>query len=60
MDGRLLIGGSWLLTDESFDVDDPATGERVGTAAEAGPREPAAAVDTVAKAFPACRPRLGS
>jgi succinate-semialdehyde dehydrogenase / glutarate-semialdehyde dehydrogenase len=55
MDSRLLIGGSWLLTDESFDVDDPATGERMGTAAEEGLREAAAAVDAAAKAFPGCR-----
>ena len=52
MQGRCFIGGSWVTTDRDFDVRDPATGEEVGRAADAGPAEARAAVEAAAKAFP--------
>ena len=52
MDGKLYIDGVWIETDRSFDVIDPATGQRVGTAADGGTEEARAAVDAAAKAFP--------
>ncbi len=52
MDGRLFIGGEWIVVDRSFPVLDPATGERVGVAADAGTAEAKAAVDAASKAFP--------
>jgi succinate-semialdehyde dehydrogenase/glutarate-semialdehyde dehydrogenase len=52
MDGRLFIGGEWVVADRSFPVWDPATGEQVGTAADAGSAEARLAVDAAAKAFP--------
>ena len=52
MEGRCYIEGEWVTTDGSFDVTDPATGEVVGTAADAGPAEARAAVAAAAKAFP--------
>jgi succinate-semialdehyde dehydrogenase/glutarate-semialdehyde dehydrogenase len=52
MDGRLFIGGVWVVPDRSFPVVDPATGEQVGTAADAAEAEARAAVDAASKAFP--------
>jgi succinate-semialdehyde dehydrogenase/glutarate-semialdehyde dehydrogenase len=52
MEGRLYIGGAWMVADQSFPVLDPATGEQVGTAADTGAAEASAAVDAAAKAFP--------
>jgi succinate-semialdehyde dehydrogenase/glutarate-semialdehyde dehydrogenase len=51
-DGRLYVGGAWTEADATFPVTDPATGKRVGTAADAGPSEARAAVDAASKAFP--------
>jgi succinate-semialdehyde dehydrogenase / glutarate-semialdehyde dehydrogenase len=53
VDGRLFVGGAWGMADRSFPVIDPATGEEVGTAADAGEAEARAAVDAASKAFPA-------
>lgn len=52
MEGRLYIGGAWMVAERSFEVIDPATGQQVGTAADAGPAEATAAVESAAKAFP--------
>lgn len=52
MEGRLYVGGAWTVGERSFAVIDPATGQRVGTATDAGAAEAAAAVDAAAKAFP--------
>lgn len=52
MDGRCYLGGRWVETDGSFEVRDPATGEIVGTAADAGKAEARAAVEAAGKAFP--------
>jgi succinate-semialdehyde dehydrogenase / glutarate-semialdehyde dehydrogenase len=51
MEGRLYTGGAWTAGDRSFPVIDPATGEEVGTAADAGGSEARAAVDAASKAF---------
>jgi succinate-semialdehyde dehydrogenase/glutarate-semialdehyde dehydrogenase len=52
LEGRLYIGGAWMVADRSFPVLDPATGEQVGTAADAGAADASAAVDAATKAFP--------
>jgi succinate-semialdehyde dehydrogenase/glutarate-semialdehyde dehydrogenase len=52
MEGRLFIGGAWAVPDGSFSVMDPATGEQVGSAADAGEADARAAVDAASKAFP--------
>jgi len=52
VNAKLFIDGAWTVTDRSFPVTDPATGERVGAAAEAGEGEARAAVDAAHKAFP--------
>src|SRR2546427_3040487 len=52
MEGRCFIGGDWVATDRTFPVTDPATGAKVGTAADAGAQEARAAVDGASKAFP--------
>jgi succinate-semialdehyde dehydrogenase / glutarate-semialdehyde dehydrogenase len=51
MDEKLYIGGVWIDADRSFDVTDPATGQRIGTAADGGAAEARVAVDAAAKAF---------
>jgi len=50
--GRCFIAGSWIATDRSFPVVDPATGATVGTAADAGPSEVTGALDAAADALP--------
>jgi succinate-semialdehyde dehydrogenase/glutarate-semialdehyde dehydrogenase len=52
-DERLLIGGSWLEAGggKRFDVTDPATGEVVGSAPDAGEDDVRAAIDAASAAF---------
>ena len=50
-DGRLYIGGAWTEADATFAVTDPATGEEVARAADAGGTEARAAIDSASKAF---------
>jgi succinate-semialdehyde dehydrogenase/glutarate-semialdehyde dehydrogenase len=52
---RLLIGGEWLEADRgrSFDVLSPASGEPVGSAADAGRAETSRAIEAAASAQPA-------
>jgi succinate-semialdehyde dehydrogenase / glutarate-semialdehyde dehydrogenase len=52
-DERLLIGGSWLEAGEGerFEVTDPATGETVGSVADAGAADVGAAIDAAAAAL---------
>jgi succinate-semialdehyde dehydrogenase/glutarate-semialdehyde dehydrogenase len=52
MGGRCFVGGEWIDGDAGFTVTDPATGDEVGRAADAGPAEATAAVDAAAAAFP--------
>ncbi len=53
IDERLLIGGEWTEAAEGqrFDVTDPATGEIVGSAANAGEADVRAAIDAAAAAL---------
>src|SRR5690606_8533162 len=51
----LLINGAWRSAPARFDVHDPATGERIGSADDAGVDDAAAAVDAAAAAAAACR-----
>jgi succinate-semialdehyde dehydrogenase/glutarate-semialdehyde dehydrogenase len=51
MDGRCYVDGGWVGTGASFEVTDPANGEVVGTAAEAGPEDATQAVDAAHRAF---------
>ncbi|AOM81853.1 Succinate-semialdehyde dehydrogenase [NADP+] [Salisediminibacterium beveridgei] len=59
MDGKLYINGEWQEADsgERIDVLNPATGERVGTAAFGGQVETKRAIDAADQAFPAWRKR---
>ena len=52
-DERLLIGGDWVEAGEGerFDVTDPATGEAVGSVADAGAADVEAAIDAAAAAL---------
>ena len=52
-DERLLIGGDWLEAGEGgrFAVTDPATGEAVGSVADAGAADVTAAIDAAAAAL---------
>jgi succinate-semialdehyde dehydrogenase / glutarate-semialdehyde dehydrogenase len=50
--GKLYIGGVWAEPDATFPVMDPATGEQVGVAGDAGPADARAAIDSASKAFP--------
>ncbi|WP_038044332.1 NAD-dependent succinate-semialdehyde dehydrogenase [Thermocrispum agreste] len=51
----LLINGAWRSAPARFDVHDPATGERIGSADDAGVDDAAAAVDAAAAAAAAWR-----
>ncbi len=53
IDERLLIGGEWVEAAEGarFDVTDPATGELVGSAPDAGEADVRAAIDAAAGAL---------
>lgn len=53
MNGSCFIGGEWVDAGASFDVTNPATGELVGTAADAGPELATAAVAAAHDAGPA-------
>jgi len=53
MDASCYVNGSWVDGYARFDVLNPATGELVGTAADAGPDVATAAIDAAAAAFPA-------
>src|SRR4051794_31247728 len=54
-DEQLLIGGAWreAASGSRFDVTDPATGDVVGSVADAGRDDVTAAIDAAASAFPA-------
>ncbi len=54
MNGQLYIAGSWQASASraTFADHNPATGEVIGTAADAGPADAAAAVAAAAEAFP--------
>ncbi|MCG7529095.1 aldehyde dehydrogenase family protein, partial [Streptomyces sp. OfavH-34-F] len=51
--GRLFIGGAWAAAGDGteFTTRDPATGEVLGTCAQAGPAEADAAVDAARRAL---------
>ena len=51
MDTSCYINGEWTAADSTFDVTNPATGEAVGTAADAGPDMASAAIDAAHAAF---------
>jgi succinate-semialdehyde dehydrogenase/glutarate-semialdehyde dehydrogenase len=53
MDAQCYINGEWISTDSSFEITNPATGEVVGTAADAGPDTATAAIAAAHAAFPA-------
>ena len=48
----MYINGEWLETDQVFEVDNPATGERAGTVYFAGEEETNSAIQAAEKAFP--------
>src|SRR5436305_5738478 len=52
---QLLIGGAWreAASGRRFDVTDPATGEVVGSVADADRDDVSAAIDAASAAFPA-------
>ncbi|MBW1255345.1 NAD-dependent succinate-semialdehyde dehydrogenase [Pantoea allii] len=50
-----LVNGQWLQTASTFDVTNPATGERVAQVAKAGKTETEAAIKAAQEAFPAWR-----
>ncbi|AIR59676.1 NAD-dependent succinate-semialdehyde dehydrogenase [Klebsiella sp. Ap-873] len=50
-----LVAGKWHPLEDTFDVLNPATGERVAKVARAGKRETEAAIEAASKAFPAWR-----
>jgi succinate-semialdehyde dehydrogenase/glutarate-semialdehyde dehydrogenase len=56
---RCFIGGEWVsaLSGATLTVDDPATGEPIGTVPKAGVHETRAAIDRAAAAFPDWRER---
>jgi aldehyde dehydrogenase (NAD+) len=49
--GKLLIGGEWVGTSETFDTVNPATGEILAPIAAAGPAEVDSAVQAARQAF---------
>ncbi len=51
MDASCYINGAWVTTDTTFEVTNPATGDVVGLAADAGPSHATAAVDAAHAAF---------
>ena len=54
------IGGHWMqATADSIAVDDPATGEAIGSVPKFGRAETRLAIDAAAAAFPAWRARTG-
>ncbi|AIR64092.1 NAD-dependent succinate-semialdehyde dehydrogenase [Cedecea neteri] len=50
-----LVAGKWHSLEDTFDVLNPATGERVAKVARAGKRETEAAIEAASNAFPAWR-----
>ncbi|MGG6179114.1 NAD-dependent succinate-semialdehyde dehydrogenase [Pantoea allii] len=50
-----LVNGQWLQTASTFDVTNPATGERVAQVAKTGKTETEAAIKAAQEAFPAWR-----
>lgn len=50
-EGRCFIGGNWVPAEQTFPVMDPATGRRVGRAADGDPSLAKAAIDAASKAF---------
>jgi succinate-semialdehyde dehydrogenase / glutarate-semialdehyde dehydrogenase len=51
VDASCYINGAWVATDTTFEVTNPATGDVVGLAADAGPSHATAAVDAAHAAF---------
>ena len=54
-----LVGGEWrpAASGRTVDVDNPATGERIGSVPDCGAEDARAAIDAAAAAFPAWRAR---
>lgn len=52
MDASCYVNGKWVEADARFDVFNPANGEVVGSAVDAGPDVATAAIDAAAAAFP--------
>ncbi|MGI9622042.1 MAG: NAD-dependent succinate-semialdehyde dehydrogenase [Acidimicrobiales bacterium] len=52
MDATCFINGAWIDSEKRFLVTNPATGDTVGTAADAGPETATAAVEAAHAAFP--------
>ena len=53
------VAGEWKTASETFDVDNPATGEVVAKVARAGKAETEAAIKAASDAFPAWRKKTG-
>lgn len=53
------VEGEWKTASETFDVDNPATGEVVAKVARAGKAETEAAIKAASDAFPAWRKKTG-
>jgi len=53
------VAGSWKKTTETFDVENPATGEVVASVSRAGKAETEAAIKAASEAFPAWRKTTG-
>src|SRR5256885_5226135 len=49
------VDGAWVTGRATIDVDNPATGEIIGTVPRLGAAETRAAIDAAARAFPAWR-----
>src|SRR5438309_7139756 len=52
------VDGAWVTARETIDVDNPATGEVIGTVPKLGRAETRAAVDAAARAFPSWRKKV--
>ena len=51
MDTGCYVNGEWVATDATFEVTDPATGEIVGAAPDAGPELATSAIDGLQISF---------
>jgi succinate-semialdehyde dehydrogenase/glutarate-semialdehyde dehydrogenase len=54
-DAAVLVGGRWVGTGATFEVDDPATGETIAAVSDGTPAQARAAVDAAERALPAWR-----
>ena len=52
MDASCYVNAEWVATDRRFDVTNPATGDVVGSASDAGPDVATRAIDAAHDAFP--------